>query len=85
MARPASFTKQGIDRVSEITQLPVKIVRLLLEEGWTFTWDINQNLSWTKNGLQDLVVLGRPSGAYPEPPPIIGPSGPAGNSGVSKE
>ena len=79
MAQPASFTKQGIDRVSEITQLPVKIVRLLLEQGWTFTWDINQNLSWTKNGLQDLVVLGRASGVYPEPPPTNGPKGPAGS------
>ena len=84
MAQPAHFTKQGLDRVAEITQLPVKVVRLLLEQGWTFTWDIQQNLSWTKNGSQDLVVLGRPSGSYPQAPPTEGPKGPAGNSGVSK-
>lgn len=85
MAQPTSFTKQGLDRVAEITQLPPKIVRLLLEQGWTFKWDIHQNLSWTKNGLQDLVVLGRPSGSYPEPPPTVGPKGPAGDSGASKD
>ena len=84
MAQPAHFTKQGLDRVAEITQLPVKIVRLLLEQGWTFTWDINQNFSWTKKGLQDLVVLGRPSGSYPKPPPTVGPKGSAGDSGASK-
>lgn len=84
MAQPASFTKQGLEQVAKITQLPVKIVRLLLEQGWAFTWDINQNFSWTKNGLQDLVILGRPSGSYPQAPPTEGPKGPAGNSGVSK-
>lgn len=84
MARPASFTKQGIEQVSKITQLPVKVVRLLLEQGWTFTWDIRGNFSWSKNGSDDLVVLGKPSGSYPQQPPTEGPKGAAGNSGVSE-
>ena len=85
MAHPAHFTKQGIDRVATITQLPVKVVRLLLEQGWTFNWDIQHNFSWTKNGSQDLVILGKPSGEYPQAPPITGPEEPAGDSGASKK
>ena len=85
MAQPAHFTKQGLEQVARITQLPVKVVRLLLEQGWTFTWDIRQNFSWTKNGSQDLVILGRPEGSYPQAPPTEGPKGPAGNSGTAKK
>lgn len=80
---PSTITKVGVDRVAEITGLHVKVVRQLLEDGWTFEWDIQQNYKWTKRGPQDLMVLGQPTGSYPRKPPTRGPKGPAGDSGAN--
>lgn len=83
MAQPEAFTKQAIEHIAKLSGLPFKTVQLMLKSGWTFSWDIKNNLSWTRNALDHLMVLGRPSGSYPQPRPTVGPKGGAGDSGAS--
>lgn len=74
-----SLTKVAVERVAEVSGLSAKIVRVMLEDGWSFHWDIHQNLSWTRQGSMDLYILGKPGGTYPEPSSKLDPTGITGS------
>lgn len=46
----SELTKVAVDKVVSITGQKPGEVRNLLETGWTFTWDIRGNWSWTREG-----------------------------------
>lgn len=54
-----ALTKQAIDRVSSLTGQSTSDVRQLLEDGWTFSWNIRGEMSWTRNVHDSLFDIGK--------------------------
>lgn len=54
-----ALTKQAIDTVSSLTGQSTSEVRQLLEDGWTFSYDMRGNTTWTKNVHDRLLNIGK--------------------------
>lgn len=53
-----ALTKAAVDKVAQVTGQKPTVIRNLLENGWTFTWDLTGEYRWEKASEQNVNSIG---------------------------